>query len=190
MSDNFPASISIGGELRLHSPVGTLQDEWDEKIREFYECVNVSFKNFEEEGYNLSSIKDLEKNLNHSGYLTISDSQALNGYFEDIEKLCKYLGLSFDRVSDAYYEYDGEFESYRPDQKPKSENFKADQSGCIVIPLPDIQGLYDIVNRRELYDSNSNASKTREALNEIRTTIELVLPKHRELPKFSIKDKE
>ena len=59
-----------------------------------------------------------------------------------------------------------------------------------MIPLSDIEGLYSIVNKRELYDSNSNTSKMREALKEIRTTIELVLPKHRELPKFSIKDKE
>lgn len=190
MSDNFPASISIGGELILEAPYGMLQKDWDEMIIELYECINGSYKNFEEEKYNMSCIIDLENNLDSFGHLTICDSQALNGYFEDIEKLCKNLGLSFDRISDAYYEYDGEYETYRPDQKPKSENFKACQSGRIVIPLSDIQGLYDIVNRRELYDSNSNASKMREALKEIRTTIELVLPKHRELPKFSIKDKE
>ena len=190
MSDNFPASISIGGELILESPYGMLQKDWDEMINEFYECINGSFRDFEENPYNLSSIHDLENNLNSSGHLKICDSQALNGCFQDIEKLCKNLFLSFDRISDAYYEYDGEYSSYRPDQKPKEETFKADQSGRIMIPLSDIEGLYSIVNKRELYDSNSNTSKMREALKEIRTTIELVLPKHRELPKFSIKDKE
>lgn len=190
MSDNFPASICIGGELILEAPEGIIQKDWDELIAELYECINKSYKNFEEETYNMSSIFDLEKNLDSSGYLYICDPNALNGYFEDIENLCKALYLSFDRISDAYYEYDGEFSSYRPDQKPKEETFKADQNGRKMIPLSDIEGLYSIVNRRELYDSNSNASKMREALKEIRTTVELVLPKHRELPKFLIKDKE
>ncbi len=63
MSDNFPASISIGGELILESPKGILQKDWDEAIVELYECINNSYKNFEEETYNMSSIRDLEKNL-------------------------------------------------------------------------------------------------------------------------------
>ena len=91
MSDNFPASISIGGELILESPYGMLQKDWDEMIIELYECINGSFRDFEENPYNLSSIHDLENNLNSSGHLKICDSQALNGYFEDIEKLCKNL---------------------------------------------------------------------------------------------------
>lgn len=91
MSDNFPASISIGGELILESPYGMLQKDWDEMIIELYECINGSFRDFEENPYNLSSIYDLENNLNSSGHLKICDSQALNGCFQDIEKLCKNL---------------------------------------------------------------------------------------------------
>lgn len=180
MSDNFPASIEIGGELTLTSPNPTIQEDWNVAIQEFVEYFQSAHKNFEEESYKATNIEELAREVNDDGYLTVADSFALNGYFDDLETLCKFLRLSYNRVSDACYEYNGEYTSYRHNEKPQEESFVADQSGRIMIPLSDIQGVLDILNRK--WDH----LKVGETLKELRTTLELITPRHKTLPKFKL----
>ena len=42
-------------------------------------------------------------NYQDTGWITFRDDQACYGEFEELEELCRQLGLSYDRTSDARY---------------------------------------------------------------------------------------
>ena len=61
-------------------------------------------------------------------FIIFRDDQARYGEFEELVELCRQLGLSYDRISDARYEHNGESARWRPDmERPLVED--ADQSG-------------------------------------------------------------
>lgn len=72
------------------------------------------------------------------GILSISDSRARNGEFEELETLLKEAGIPFDRESDSYTEYDSVIRYYRPGTSQTEEvdhYVLIDKSGNPVIEI-------------------------------------------------------
>lgn len=123
MSDRFPGEICIGGTLRVadHDP-----DDVSEFLGQCSEQPTQWGEPSQCEEVTLSTISQVINE--NSGFIIFRDDQARYGEFEELEELCRQLGLSYDRTSEARYEYGGELVRWRPDmERPMIED--ADQSG-------------------------------------------------------------
>ena len=109
MADRFPGEIHIGGTLRVadHDP-----DDIDLFLGQCSEQP-TEWGQSEQRGAltpdTISQVIDEDM-----GFIIFRDDQARYGEFEDLEELCRQLGLSYDRTSVARYEHDGESARWRP----------------------------------------------------------------------------
>ena len=123
MADRFAGEIHIGGTLRVadHDPddIDAFLAECSQQPTEWGEpsqCEEVTLST-------ISQVIDED-----TGFIIFRDDQACYGEFEELEELCRELGLSYDRTSDARYEYDGELVRWRAGmEEPLVED--ADKNG-------------------------------------------------------------
>jgi hypothetical protein len=128
MGDYFPGKIQIGGKLHLKAPADKKQEDWDDLIARFIQKINDTSFDFGENKYNAVTSRDLVHHLEpNTGMLVCCDSEARMGEFEDLEEVCQELGLSYDRWSDGYYEYNAVYSKWRPGFKRPFE-CEADKS--------------------------------------------------------------
>ena len=123
MADRFPGEIHIGGTLRVtdHDP-----DDIDAFLAECCEQPTDWGESAHGDALTLDTIDQVIDQ--DTGWITFRNDQACYGVFEELEELCCRLDLSFDRNSDARYEYDGELVRWRPGmERPLVES--ATQSG-------------------------------------------------------------
>ena len=127
MADRFPGEIHIGGTLRVadHDP-----DDIDLFLGQCSEQPTDWGEPSQRDALTVDTIDQVIDE--DTGWITFRDDQARYGEFEELEVLCRKLGLSYDRISEAKYEYDGEVVNWRPGmEQPLVE--KADQSGNALI---------------------------------------------------------
>ncbi len=123
MADRFPGEIHIGGVLRP-------ADHDEEDIDAFLGQCSEQPLQWGESGHGGPLTLDVIDQVidADTGWITFRHDQACYGEFEELEELCCRLGLSFDRHSDARWEYNGESTRWRPGmERPLVEN--ATQSG-------------------------------------------------------------
>lgn len=121
MADRFPGRISIGGSI---SATERLFPEDPEDALTVLEGLILALH---EDGacddYGGAEIplncsrEKLNEYIDDDGTLTLVSDQARNGEFEETESFCIKHGLSFDRWSDHYCEYDSEIVFWRPDME-------------------------------------------------------------------------
>jgi len=123
MADRFAGEIHIGGTLRV-------ADRDPDDVSEFLgECSEQPTDWGESGQRDALTVDTIEQVIDQdTGWITFRNDQARYGEFEELEGLCRQLGLSYDRTSDARYEHNGESARWRPGmERPLVEN--ADQSG-------------------------------------------------------------
>ena len=133
MADRFPGEIRIGGTLRVadHDPndIDLFLGQCSEQPTEWGESGQRGALTLD----TISQVIDED-----TGFIIFRDDQACYGEFEELEERCRQLGLSYDRTSDARYEYDGELVRWRPGMdQPLVEN--ATQSGHALIDRERVQ---------------------------------------------------
>lgn len=148
MSDRFWASITIGGELGAAD------------VREFVEHLQYEFGEVDEEKVTDDAsarrwleekISEIERKIQDRRYLYFDDSEASYGMFEELEQWCRDHGLSYDRQSEHYGEYDPEYVWWRPGMtEPLSQATL--ESGEVVIRENDLKGVLEVI--RELTPQN------------------------------------
>lgn len=127
MADRFAGEIHIGGALRVadHDP--------DEVARFLGECSEQPIAWGEPSPGREVTLSTIDQVVDEAaGFIIFRDDQARYGEFEELEELCRQLGLPYDRISEARYEHNGELVRWRPGmEEPLVET--ADQSGKPVI---------------------------------------------------------
>ena len=96
MADRFPGEIHIGGTLRVadHDPhdIDLFLGECSEQPTDWGEPS-------QREEVTLSTISQVIDE--DTGFIIFQHDEARYGEFEELEELCRQLGLSYDRTSDA-----------------------------------------------------------------------------------------
>ena len=118
MADRFPGEIHIGGTLRVaeHNP-----DDIDTFLAECCEQPTDWGESAHGEALTLDTIDQVIDQ--DTGLIIFRHDQACYGEFQELEEICRELGLPYDRTSDAKYEHDGELVRWRPGmERPLVEN--------------------------------------------------------------------
>lgn len=187
MGEYFPGKMKIGGKLSLTAPEGTSQEDWDDSISQFIARVTDEFKDWDQKSYTARdmSIQDLAKEIDEHGNLTVANSEASWGSFQDLESLCFDLGLSFDRHSEARYEYDAEIVRWRPGMD-EPEVVASNQGGHIMLRLSALErarGILGIYDRSKV----STVDTMAKILCDAQDALDEVLPKRlMDVPKFEL----
>ena len=127
MADRFPGEIHIGGTLRV-------ADHDADDVSEFLgQCSEQPTQWGESSHGGALTLETIDEVIDEdTGWITFRHDQACYGEFQELEEICRELGLSYDRTSDAKYEHDGELVRWRPGmEQPLVEN--ATQSGSPLI---------------------------------------------------------
>jgi len=123
MADRFAGEIHIGGTLRA-------ADHNADDIAPFLgQCAEQPTEWGESGHGDPLTLDTIDEVIDEdTGCIIFRDDQACYGEFPELEEICRELGLSYDRTSDARYEHDGELVRWRPGmERPLVEN--ATQSG-------------------------------------------------------------
>lgn len=108
MSDRFPAKISIGGKIKRRDVVSLC-----DQITEAGVCSGWDGDTVE-----CSPASEAELlRIAPSGYIELYDVDARYGQFEDLEQFLTQHDISFDRHSEAKYEYNAEMVNFRSGMK-------------------------------------------------------------------------
>lgn len=105
MSDQYWASITIGGEIK------------EEDLLDFVHALRHEFGNIDEGEVtdSASAVKWIEDQIKKwNGHLYQDDVEASYGMFDGLETWCQDHGVSYDRQSDSYGDYEGETAWWRP----------------------------------------------------------------------------
>lgn len=143
MGEYFPAVIRIGGPM-----------DW-EQFRTAIESMNITVaKNpdavpDEHEG-DIWTDNILYSSAAKGGgrHFIFADSQASYGQFTDLEDFLQDEGISFDRHSDAHYEYDGEIRYWRPGMVT-ADSIPATQGGDALIRVDLLTDLIEKLGNLE-----------------------------------------
>ena len=127
MADNFPAAITIGGniprdlldELAAVIEEEGLGDEWGEPSLSVEEIKEV---------FGAAAAKGETARF--------VDAEARYGQFDDLERHCTLNGIDFDRHNDARYEYDAENVYGRGRRRPVV--ISANQDGDDMVKIEEI----------------------------------------------------
>lgn len=135
MSDRIPALIEIGGPIPRALVPKLLRRIKAEGLR----------WNWCEEPVAASTPEELltELKRHDSEVLSIGDDQAAWGEFE-LEDFLMEHNITFDRRSDAKYEYDGLLVRFRPGMKEPAETL-ATQDGDPTIPLDELRPIQELL---------------------------------------------
>ena len=146
MADCFPGEIRIGGKVPA-----ALVEEFVKEVA----ATKASVGGYD--GYPFDPKQQrLTEVLDENGYLYLADSEARFGMFEELEAFCVKHGISFDRHSDAFAEYDAENVSYRPGMK-EPDISHATQSGDTLLRAEEVQKVLDLLGTY----TTGNESKAR-----------------------------
>lgn len=152
MGEYFPGRITIGGILHLTvpqaltlEPENLTQEDWNDKIELFLAKVNEKGFDFGETDHNLKSPKDIPGELDDKNQLVCTDSEASYGEFEELEELCRELGLSYDRWSDAKYEFEACMSIWRPGME-RPFDCQADKNEHPVIDRAPVLAAYQMMS--------------------------------------------
>ncbi len=150
MGDYFPGRITIGGVLRLRPAPesGISQEDWDDTIDRFLAEVQETSPEFSGDTYSLTRVHDLLKILDEKKQLDCTDSEASYGEFPELEELCRELGLSYDRWSDAKYEYESCVQMWRPGME-KPFDCESNKSEVAVIDRAPVLEAYQLLLSNE-----------------------------------------
>lgn len=173
MADRYCGSILVGGPLKRAD-----MDDFLSAV-----CGDGASHDWGEPPIDINNEKALleyVQNPTHDktkGMFYACDDQARNGMFEEIEGVCRELGLSYDRYSDAYAEWSGEANIYRPvsgDGPDPVLEFLCSQEGNLLVE-------YDTVRLaiKALEENESNKAKT---------MLQAIAPAYPPIPKFEIVD--
>ena len=108
MADSFPGEIMIGGKVPA-----ALLEEFLGKIG----STGAKVGGYDGVEFDAKTAEDLRRALDEDAHLFLVDDQARYGQFEELEAFCVQHGISFDRHSDARYEFDSENVYFRPGMK-------------------------------------------------------------------------
>ena len=108
MADYFPGEIRIGG---------TIPGDVLEAFLAEVNATGAKVGGYEGLEFAATTAADLTEALDGDGHLFLVNDQARSGMFEEMEAFCVRHGISFDRHSDARYEYDAENISFRTGMK-------------------------------------------------------------------------
>lgn len=153
MSDRYGANIEIGGQISRSKmdPDDSEQTCLEALLAAINnESVSRDYGGKDENPANEQELLELIVD----GHLCFKHEEIRNGEFEQLESDCRRLGLSFDRHSEAYCEYDAQDNWWRPGMEVPGEAI-TDVSGHPVVlwrdakkildaaeaPLPDSPGL-------------------------------------------------
>ncbi len=149
MSDRYAANIEIGGQISRSKPD---PDDSEQTCLEAFiaainnESVSIDYGDKDENPANEQELLELLKegeNLQQpfatsEGHLCFKHSEIRNGEFEDLETACRRLGLSFNRHSEAYCEYDAHNTWWRPGMEATGET-AATGSGNPLVTLDEVK---------------------------------------------------
>lgn len=155
--DTTPATIRIGGTLvvtpenvstvcKFANEVLHNSKDWGEES--YIEDCNQSVKDWSDNLYLKGrdshlpdevkeALRDVSKD---EGRIICQDSNARNGEFEELEKFCRELGLSYDRDHGPFFEYDGELAMFRPDMQEPHTTY-CDDFGEPIIRYADLKAM-------------------------------------------------
>ncbi len=176
MADNFPGEITIGGKV----PANLLEEFLGE-----LDSTGAKVGGYDGAEFDAKTAHDLRQALDENGHLFLADAEARYGQFEELEAFCVQHGISFDRHSDARYEFDAENVYFRPGMKGplvvRSDN-DGDDLLDISLVRPIARELVGVVaaaatNRKKLLAA---VTKTIRALNK------LLQPEVEPLPQLQI----
>ena len=106
MADRFAGKISIGGQVPT------------DKVEALMDAINAEGINLHpdwaDKPFSAECKQKLMDALNDSGHIVLCDDQARNGMFDCLEDALTELGISWERWSDSYCEYDAEIVWWHP----------------------------------------------------------------------------
>ncbi len=146
MADRFPGEIHIGGTLRL-------ADHDREDIDAFLAQCSEQPTQWGESGHgDALTLDTIDQVIDpDTGWITFRNDEACYGAFEELEELCCQLGLSFDRNSDARWEWDGERVCWRPGMEQPLVEY-ATQSGHALIDRERVEACLAIFQDGRIED--------------------------------------
>jgi hypothetical protein len=173
MSDCYPGEIRIGGKVSA-----ALVEEFSKQVAANKASVG---------GYDGSPF-DPKRNrlaevLDENGYLYLADSEARFGMFEELEAFCVEHGISFDRHSDAFAQYDAENVSFRPGMK-EPKVFAATQSGDTLLRAEEVQKVLDLL--KPCMTGNESKARLEEGIGQAVAGLTALLPSEETLPRLEI----
>ena len=146
MGDYYSAQLTIGGNIN-----SSILPELASIIEQEGMVDDSSYELSESE-----AIQAIHDAANSKQTLTLRNSEARNGTFEELESFLVKNRIAFDRSCDAYCEYDGEVNMYRPIHEgnhPENHfGFTGNQSGDAMVKRDDI---IDII-KTVIASGNSN----------------------------------
>ena len=116
MSDRMYQLVTIGGDPGEHR----------EKVMEM-----------------LEELESMDDEINEqSGGISISDCEASNDTFDDLKSFLREIGLSYDHVTEAKWEYDGTIQWWRPgmDEERWTHCTQSYDQTVVVSKLADMLG--------------------------------------------------
>ena len=153
MSDNWAASIEIGGSIPKVWVKNLVQHLVEDNAQlEWGPCAGDEDL--------LAAIQEASKN---GTTLTVYCDQARNGQFEETEKFLRHNNMSFRRHSDAYIEYDAEIVLYWHDKFGTQDIVvPSNQEGHVFFSLPYLKcalaekkKLKDVIDYLEAAESST-----------------------------------
>jgi hypothetical protein len=128
MGDYYNGSITIGGKLPRS------------KIVELCDAVDAEGAGFDwgEHDANAAAVAALVEADDFDGELSIYSNEALGGSFEDLEVVCRDLGLAYCRHSDADGEAEAETVYWRPGMA-EPESVGADNAGHLMVSVDAVR---------------------------------------------------
>lgn len=148
MGDYYSAQITIGGNINSSILPELASIIVQEGMVDYTSC----------ELSESEAIRAIRDAANGGLTLTLKNYEARNGTFEDLESFLVKNRIAFDRSCDAYCEYDGEVNMYRPIHEGNiPENyfgFTGNQSGEAMVRREDIINIMDTVRNSKKSDEN------------------------------------
>lgn len=116
--DSSSARIHIGGTLNLYGPPPGKKRTWANSIRLFISLISDYGPDGDigtpKHNVNPDRPMSLRRAAKEKGVIICEDHEAAGGEFEQLEEVCRDLGLPYDRWSDGTREYPGQYTRYRP----------------------------------------------------------------------------
>lgn len=157
MVDYFPGRIYIGGTI---NPKTVDMDDLN-RLAYFLNALGPDYAGSEPlhnvDGTDpMSFLKAVDR---QKGVIVCEDCQACRGQFDDIEDVCRQMGLSYDRWSDSSGEYEGEYQRFRPGMKDPF-TVEANNNGNQICDRLLVLEAYELLNQNNVKAARAALMKT------------------------------
>lgn len=168
MSEPIPAEIFIGGQLSSANVEGLLAAIVSAGACKDYDSDYPKY---------LESLLDC---VDDQGHLHLANGEANYGTLDDLEEFCRAHRLSYNRYSDAKYDYDGIVEYFRARENEQEQVGCAhvSQSHELLVSSEELQAIVQTANHPK------GASKT--VLLALLRSLNVLLNRPPSLPKFEV----